>query len=128
MTAHSSSCVCDTCGYVCTGRFDGCQDVWARGPTPVSIVGLGGTEVARNEAQFRPKRESTLPGVDDTSALLRDLRDSVLALERRQDETFQRIKEIERELAAIGVITNRLNRELSVDLEQQFVHFRRRPS
>jgi hypothetical protein len=56
---------------------------------------------------------------------LRDLRDTVVALERRQDETVQRIKEIERELAAIGVVTNRLNRELSADLEQQFAHFRR---
>ena len=129
MTAHSSTCVCDRCGHVCTGRFDGCQDVWARGPTPVSMVDFNGSpEAARSESQLRPNRESTLPVVEETAALLRDLRDNVLAMERRQHETFQRIKEIERELAAIGVVTNRLNRELSADLEQQFSHFRRRSS
>ena len=38
MIASSSSCTCDQCGTVCTGRFSSCRDVWARGPQPFTVV------------------------------------------------------------------------------------------
>ncbi len=37
MRAGSDSCTCDVCGVVCQGRFDGCGEVWARGPHPVLL-------------------------------------------------------------------------------------------
>ena len=37
MRAGASACSCPDCGVVCQGLFDGCADVWARGPRPVSI-------------------------------------------------------------------------------------------
>ncbi|HEX2042396.1 MAG TPA: bacterial transcriptional activator domain-containing protein [Acidimicrobiales bacterium] len=40
MTAGAEACTCSVCGVVCTGRFGGCADVWARGPQPVHIVEL----------------------------------------------------------------------------------------
>ena len=36
MTAGASSCSCDGCGAVCTGRFRGCVDVWDKGPRHVA--------------------------------------------------------------------------------------------
>ena len=38
MVASASSCTCDQCGVVCTGRFSSCRDVWARGPQPFTVV------------------------------------------------------------------------------------------
>jgi hypothetical protein len=37
MRAGASACSCAECGVVCRGLFDGCPDVWARGPRPVAI-------------------------------------------------------------------------------------------
>ena len=36
MVAGASSCTCAECGVVCTGRFNGCPAVWARGPVAVA--------------------------------------------------------------------------------------------
>ena len=41
MTAGSSSCSCEGCGAVCTGRFRGCADVWDKGPRHVAARGPG---------------------------------------------------------------------------------------
>ena len=38
MRAGASACTCSECGVVCQGLFDGCADVWARGPRPVTIA------------------------------------------------------------------------------------------
>jgi hypothetical protein len=38
MRAGASACSCPECGVVCQGLFDGCADVWARGPRPVTIA------------------------------------------------------------------------------------------
>jgi hypothetical protein len=35
MVAGANACHCDECGFVCTGKFAGCPDVWARAPNPV---------------------------------------------------------------------------------------------
>jgi hypothetical protein len=37
MRAGERACACPECGVVCEGQFDGCPDVWARGPRPVSL-------------------------------------------------------------------------------------------
>ena len=37
MTAGATSCSCEICGTVCTGRFAGCSAVWARGPREVAV-------------------------------------------------------------------------------------------
>ncbi len=38
MRAGEGACACPECGVVCEGQFDGCPDVWARGPRPVSLT------------------------------------------------------------------------------------------
>ncbi|MEA2826046.1 MAG: hypothetical protein QOG43_485 [Actinomycetota bacterium] len=38
MRAGADSCTCEQCGVVCTGRFQGCPEVWARGPIPVLLT------------------------------------------------------------------------------------------
>lgn len=37
MQAGQSACSCPECGTVCRGLFEGCPDVWARGPRPVVV-------------------------------------------------------------------------------------------
>ncbi len=44
MTAGPSSCSCERCGTVCTGRFGGCADVWDNGPRHVVARGPGGSD------------------------------------------------------------------------------------
>ena len=38
MQAGEQACACPACGVVCDGLFDGCPDVWERGPRPVAFV------------------------------------------------------------------------------------------
>jgi hypothetical protein len=38
MVAGSDACHCEVCGTRCEGRFDGCPNVWARGPVQVDLV------------------------------------------------------------------------------------------
>jgi hypothetical protein len=48
MRAGERACACPECGVVCQGLFDGCPDVWARGPRPVAltnVAALGGNGV-----------------------------------------------------------------------------------
>lgn len=44
MLAGSMGCACETCGAACSGRFAGCDKVWARGPQAlpalVSVPGI----------------------------------------------------------------------------------------
>ena len=44
MTAGPSSCSCERCGTVCTGRFGGCADVWDNGPRHVVARGPAGSD------------------------------------------------------------------------------------
>ena len=37
MVAGESFCSCAVCGAVCTGRYGGCEKVWANGPQPVTL-------------------------------------------------------------------------------------------
>ncbi|MDQ6946426.1 MAG: hypothetical protein M3256_09165, partial [Actinomycetota bacterium] len=37
MQAGESACACPECGVVCHGLFDGCAEVWARGPRPITL-------------------------------------------------------------------------------------------
>ena len=37
MRAGLESCTCDVCGVVCEGRFEGCAEVWTRGPHPILL-------------------------------------------------------------------------------------------
>lgn len=38
MEAGEQACACPACGVVCEGLFDGCPEVWERGPRPVAFV------------------------------------------------------------------------------------------
>jgi hypothetical protein len=37
MVAGPQSCSCPLCQAVCTGRFNGCAQVWARGPVQIAL-------------------------------------------------------------------------------------------
>lgn len=55
MEAQEASCTCPECGVECTGRFDGCADVWRRRPEPV-------------EVRFRPSPASRSSRVETSGA------------------------------------------------------------
>ena len=38
MRAGERACACPECGVICQGQFDGCPDVWARGPRPIALT------------------------------------------------------------------------------------------
>ena len=46
MRAGERACACPECGIVCEGQFDGCPDVWARGPRPVALSVSGAAAIA----------------------------------------------------------------------------------
>ena len=46
MQAGERACACPECGVVCQGQFDGCPDVWARGPRPVPLTVTGAAAIA----------------------------------------------------------------------------------
>jgi hypothetical protein len=71
MRAGERACACPECGVVCQGLFDGCPDVWARGPRPVALINvaaLGGNGVtvrALNAgATQAPRRAQAGPTID----------------------------------------------------------------
>ena len=78
MRAGASACSCAECGVVCRGLFDGCPDVWARGPRPVSISATrasaanGAPAAVATTPPTRPqaaaKAEPTAPAGDGGSA------------------------------------------------------------
>ena len=67
MRAGAASCTCDECGVVCTGLFDACSDVWARGPHPVLLSRRPRTDVRSPvvlppaNGHQRPRRGTTDP-------------------------------------------------------------------
>ena len=67
MRAGERACACPECGVVCQGLFDGCPDVWARGPRPVtltSVAALGGNGAGPARALNagpRPNYQATPP-------------------------------------------------------------------
>ena len=46
MRAGERACACPECGVVCEGQFDGCPEVWARGPRPVALTVTGAAAIA----------------------------------------------------------------------------------
>jgi hypothetical protein len=38
MVAGGDACHCEVCGTRCEGKFEGCPDVWARGPVQVELI------------------------------------------------------------------------------------------
>jgi len=47
MRAGERACACPDCGVICQGQFDGCPDVWARGPRPVTFSATATIEAPR---------------------------------------------------------------------------------
>jgi hypothetical protein len=50
MRAGERACACPECGVVCQGQFDGCPDVWARGPRPITFTMSPAIEAPRVRA------------------------------------------------------------------------------
>jgi hypothetical protein len=65
MRAGADACTCDECGIVCSGLFDACTDVWARGPHPVLLVSRPRIEVpappVRSPANGQQRRQEPDP-------------------------------------------------------------------
>ena len=47
MRAGERACACPDCGVICQGQFDGCPDVWARGPRPLTFSATATIEAPR---------------------------------------------------------------------------------
>lgn len=50
MRAGERACACPECGVICQGQFDGCPDVWARGPRPIALTVAPAIEAPRVRA------------------------------------------------------------------------------
>ena len=50
MRAGERACACPECGVICQGQFDGCPDVWSRGPRPVALTVSPAVEAPRVRA------------------------------------------------------------------------------
>ena len=50
MRAGERACACPECGVICQGQFDGCPEVWARGPRPVALTIAPAIEAPRVRA------------------------------------------------------------------------------
>jgi hypothetical protein len=67
MRAGERACACPECGVICQGLFDGCPDVWARGPRPVTLSsvaalgGNGGPAVRALAAGPQPQSQQQVP-------------------------------------------------------------------
>jgi hypothetical protein len=48
MVAEGNACACPSCGAVCTGRFNGCAQVWARGPVQLALRSGSETHIVTN--------------------------------------------------------------------------------
>lgn len=62
MRAGERACSCPECGVVCQGQFDGCPEVWARGPRPVALT------VTPTAAINAPRVRALAPGPDAAQA------------------------------------------------------------
>ncbi len=51
MRAGFDACTCDECGVVCSGLFEACSEVWARGPHPVLLTSRLPSDVQAPAAQ-----------------------------------------------------------------------------
>jgi hypothetical protein len=61
MVAGDDACHCEVCGTRCEGRFDGCTDVWARGPVQGDFVRLAPTRAKRNGSQSAHAEQDSSP-------------------------------------------------------------------
>ncbi|MGH9265104.1 MAG: hypothetical protein ACRD1D_10480 [Acidimicrobiales bacterium] len=64
MVAGERACACPECGVVCQGQFDGCPEVWARGPRPVALTlapAINAPRVRALAAGARPSQAQAPP-------------------------------------------------------------------
>jgi hypothetical protein len=78
MVAGADACHCDVCGARCEGRFNGCPDVWARGPVQVDFVRYASSSTKGNGASAA---EAHVEQRDEPGEVL----DSLRRLEKRLD-------------------------------------------
>jgi hypothetical protein len=71
MVAGADACHCDVCGARCEGRFDGCPDVWARGPVQVNFVRYASNSMNGNGASTA---EAHVEQRDEPGEVLQSLR------------------------------------------------------
>lgn len=74
MTATGDACRCPACGVVCTGRFAGCERVWAAAPPAPP------TPAARPAAPAEPRPVLSPTVLDTAPAPLGDVRHALDAL------------------------------------------------
>ncbi len=65
MVAGADACHCDVCGTRCEGRFDGCADVWARGPVQVNFVRQAASGADRHGPHSNGSRAEPSPSPDE---------------------------------------------------------------
>src|SRR5437763_2293043 len=58
MRAGESACVCLQCGVLCSGRFAGCAEGWARGPREVHVVSPPTTLARRTAVPAQAQRRA----------------------------------------------------------------------
>jgi hypothetical protein len=62
MVAGAEACACAVCGARCEGRFEGCSEVWAKGPVQVELVRRAPPRTASGGSR---REAPAVPSVDD---------------------------------------------------------------
>jgi hypothetical protein len=91
MVAGHDACHCEICAVTCTGRFDGCPDVWKRGPASVELL--------------RPRADRSSPSEIEPGGMTPDIRwplgpDSVPSVEMYR-EVLKALRQVEARLEAV---------------------------
>jgi hypothetical protein len=83
MIAGTDACHCEVCGTRCEGRFDGCSEVWARGPVQVDFVRHASTRPTPDGSSARPAGDVATAATDHHADGLGEVLQSLNRLETR---------------------------------------------
>lgn len=125
MVAGAASCSCGRCGTVCQGRFNGCAEVWARGPRYVAFVrpAAGGAGVTPPAPPAPPAaEEAAAEAGGDTLDSLRVALDAVRAELREMGEVLRRQQDALDRRAQLDEAYDRLVAVLDALREPDGVH------
>jgi len=111
MVAGADACHCDVCGTRCEGRFDGCPDVWARGPVQVDFVRYASSSTKGNGASAT---EPQVEQPDEPGEILQSLQ----RLETRLDTLEKTLLDRQSEVAQreVAELLEKLPRQLGQEI------------
>lgn len=118
MVAGADACHCDVCGARCEGRFDGCPDVWARGPVQVNFVRYAPSRTTGNGASAT---EPQIEQPDEPGEILQSLQRLEARLNTLETTLLDRQSEVAQSEVAelLEKLPSRLGQEIRAALDDR---------